>query len=382
MSRAVKFPAYENTFTPSFAPMMDSSDTTGGWGYEQTVDAYEVRAARRAWLDAGWGPEVGAEWEDELEETSHEPNIDAVKHTAHRLLAEALGDKANGNIDPLLVDAVVDSSAAGMQIKLDENAWLMQELMVWQDVRVRRGQAEVVDEREQETGKACSSDSEHELISFPFPAARLAQNLSELVAHTTPGTLLKSSEVEENANRPPLAVVLAEKIISTAGPRLRGTLDPQRSRALVDSATVRLKPDAVALARPPPPPLPAVPRQPVATAWGRPGYPPSAYNRPPPPPGYPAPPLKYPPGTPQPYRPPQPAYSSPLAYPPQRPAMYSPSPSGLSPYPSPGTQHPPRGRPPAARGVGAGMGLSIQNMMPGTPGYPAQRPSGLRGQLG
>lgn len=202
------------------------------------------------------------------------------------------------------------------------------------------------------------------LIATPA-AARLAQSLQQLAALTTPANLVDPSQSSLPAKyRQPLAVALAETVISTAGPSVRGTLDPKRPRALIDNHTAQLKPNAIALARPPQ----AVPR-------------PNG-NWPLPPGGYP--------GLPQmhtPVRPPPgmyaPGYGQKVPYPPH--PMYGPPPNGMYGYGSP---RPPLGQPSprnpltVGRGIGAGMGLSLQSMSPSgqAAAYPP-RSSALRGEL-
>ncbi len=223
-------------------------------------------------------------------------------------------------------------------------------------------------------------------------ATRVAQSLQELAALTVPGALVDSppSSLTLKHHRP-LAVALAETVISTAGPSVRGTLDPKRPRALMDNHTAQLKPNALMLARPQPPPMPAAPRPGINGNWPRPpipgGYPMQGI------PQMQAPPRpQYPPQMPGPYAG-SPGYGQKVPYSPH--PMYGPPPNGMygnpNVYGSP-TPRPPHGQPSprnpltagTPRGIGAGMGLSLQSMSaPSQPGHlpPAQRGSGLRGEL-
>lgn len=85
-----------------------------------------------------------------------------------------------------------------------------------------------------------------------YPAQHLQQSLVELASVTTPAALLPKAlrETEE-----PIAVTLARKVIHTAAPSVRGTLDPARPKALSDNTTALGRaPDQIAppIARPTP----------------------------------------------------------------------------------------------------------------------------------
>lgn len=150
---------------PSFAPTMDSSDVTGGWGYDSTIDALRAKSSNRAWLASAWGRHVGRDWASDLEQ--QERNEQEEQHaimeaeraekeaSARKVLSESLGIKDDSAIDPSLVDAVVEAKdpKAELQEKLEQNNRWMAELMAWQDIRVRRGRLDVVDPRENEIGE-------------------------------------------------------------------------------------------------------------------------------------------------------------------------------------------------------------------------------------
>lgn len=164
-SHTVTFPQSETSFTPSFAPTFDSSGASGGWGYESTLDALHTRSSNRAWLASAWGLDVGRDWPERLklqeaeeydaEASSGLADREELEECTRQVLAFAAGVDNTSTIDPALIDSVIaiPNPKTELQRKLDQNNKWMAELMAWQDIRVRRGQDEVLDEREKETGK-------------------------------------------------------------------------------------------------------------------------------------------------------------------------------------------------------------------------------------
>jgi hypothetical protein len=104
--------------------------------------------------------------------------------SARKVLSESLGIKNELAIDPSLVHAVVEARdpERELQERLEQNNRWMAELMAWQDIRVRRGQVDVVDPRENEIGEWTDSGTLSER------ALTLARRLSLSSGNVSQGT--------------------------------------------------------------------------------------------------------------------------------------------------------------------------------------------------
>lgn len=127
---------------------------------------------------------------------------------------------------------VGEKEAAALDTKdpvttLSANAERIEELQVWQALRVRRGDPDWVSERERLVAKELI-DSLARLVDTADlkPADLLPEN-------TEPGSMA-------------LAHTLARRLLSNRAPIIRGTLDPRRKQAVHDNVTIRLRAQAVA----------------------------------------------------------------------------------------------------------------------------------------
>ncbi len=225
------FPQSETSFTPSFAPTFDSSGASGGWGYESTLDALHTRASNRAWLASAWGGDIGRDWADLLEmEEAEECDAEAevkeacreeLEENTRRVLAFVAGTTETSAIDPSLLQTVIaiENPKTELQRKLDQNNKWMAELMAWQDIRVRRGQEEVLDEREKETGE-CQAN-------LACSAFLIAPSLQLPVSHN----LFKNSL--PLPYRAPSSIALRHPCLSNTIDRWQ-SLSPRQSSRLLD----------------------------------------------------------------------------------------------------------------------------------------------------
>lgn len=146
----VQYPRYYSSFTPSFAPTHDSSSATNGFGYYQTWEAGMGKAAVHSWLTSGWNGAYGSEFVPEDETAQIEEfRPRATKDDIEDLL-KSLADETEMEIDPALVDAVDEAQGKmrDLQRKLDQNAVWMRQLQQFQEIRLRRGQREPLEEEE------------------------------------------------------------------------------------------------------------------------------------------------------------------------------------------------------------------------------------------
>jgi hypothetical protein len=275
-------PTTDFSFTPTFGAYYDTNHYFGG--YYDTMDAMHERARRSAWV-------------------RHARSPIHIEKGYQGCLESAEGKKDKGKSKETAEDI------------LEDNAKLIDELQYWQEIRVQRGDASWSCEREQLAGKSALGFQD---ITTNVSAEELLASLTRLASMSKPSDF--TSETSEKAG---LAHRLAQRVLQTNGPSIRGTLDPRRPRAIHDNLTVRGKSPAA---------------QPMsgtsgATVPGSSSYPArqsTMYQPPRQQPSYPSP---------TPYRPPTPnfAYTSPFA-------SQNRSPNGTAP--SPRTQPPANYRPP------------------------------------
>lgn len=208
-------------FQPSFAPTYDSR-MSSGLGYYSTLDLMHEHTRHREWTrrsttvvdiaNEGWTGVLEAEGKD----AEVEKNADKDKETEGAEKAAANGE-ADKELDS--VDAI-----------LDANVGRIEELQVWQDLRVRKGDASWISDRERAV------------------ADELFASLADLVesSDTPPAALLPESAKSSSSSKPGLAHTLARRLLSNRAPIIRGTLDPRRAHALHDNATLRLRTQAMA----------------------------------------------------------------------------------------------------------------------------------------
>jgi len=117
-----------------------------------------------------------------------------------------------------------EASTKSVDDILDTNVDLIDELQIWQELRVRKGDVGWVTDRERAV------------------ADQLFTNLSKLVetTDTPPSALLPESK------KPGLAHTLAKRLLANDAPAVRGTLDARRPQALHDNVTIRLRAQAAA----------------------------------------------------------------------------------------------------------------------------------------
>lgn len=186
-------------FTPSFAPTYDSG-SAAGMGYDSTLDAMHESARERKYLK---------------ESTQHNIPEDGWKGVLAKK-PEKPGDKLQGEDEAeVKVEESVDDVLAA-------NAERIEELQEWQEMRVRKGDASWVSDREQAV------------------ADELFASLAKLVetSDTPPSALVDA--------KPGMAHTLAKRLLANRAPIIRGTLDPARPRALHDNSTIRLRAQAAA----------------------------------------------------------------------------------------------------------------------------------------
>jgi hypothetical protein len=148
--RPVTYPRYYSSFTPSFAPTHDSSAATNGFGYYQTWEAGMGKAAVHSWMTSGWnGADFTPPAEEEISHELDEFRPRASKDEIEDLL-KGLVDEPEMELDPALVEAVDESQREmrALQKKLDQNAVWVRQLQLFQEIRVRRGQREPLEEEE------------------------------------------------------------------------------------------------------------------------------------------------------------------------------------------------------------------------------------------
>ncbi|ORX39882.1 hypothetical protein BD324DRAFT_615370 [Kockovaella imperatae] len=123
---------------------------------------------------------------------------------------------------------------------LEDNSSLIEELQEWQAYRVRAN---------------LNSPTERELLA----ADQLLNSLAKLAGQTTPVELAGRI----NAHK------LAQSVIPTSAPSIRGTLDPRRPRALRDNTTSRTQPAGSSSAQVKPPSTPLRAYNSGNTVYGR-----------------------------------------------------------------------------------------------------------------
>ena len=244
------------SFTPTFGATYDSNHYFAG--YYDTMSAMHERARLRSWKESAKRP---------LE----------TKPGYRGLLSEDL-KKDKGKAKETVEDI------------LAENNQLIEELQGWQELRVQKGNADWLPEREQVVGTSYSSLAVVGGRLLTFLAQELLASLTRLAAMTGPSELLGAKETTSG-----LAHRLAERLLQNNAPSIRGVLDPRRPQAIHDNLTVRPKSASAQ-------PLggaPTVPAMPSPTT-----YPPrqsTMYQPPRQQPSYPTPST--------PYRPPTPNYT-------------------------------------------------------------------------
>lgn len=189
-----------DAFTPSFAPTYDSS-SAAGMGYDSTLDAMHESARERKYLKETTQHNVVTEegWKGILAKKPEKP-----------------GEKLQGEDEAeVKIEKTVDEI-------LTSNAERIEELQEWQELRVRKGDASWVSEREHAV------------------ADELFASLTKLVENsdTPPSALVET--------KPGMAHTLAKRLLANRAPIIRGTLDPARPRALHDNSTIRLRAQAAA----------------------------------------------------------------------------------------------------------------------------------------
>ncbi|OXG91217.1 hypothetical protein C345_01199 [Cryptococcus neoformans A2-102-5] len=186
IARGVGIPSVGfSTFTPTFGPAYDSSGTTAGQGYYFTVEAMHERARHREWTQRALAMDQTLE-----EEGSEE------------CLKESIQQRAPySTVDEALV----------------ENGRLIEELQVWQEIRLRKG---------------IKSATQREQVL----ARELLSSLSQLTQVLSPAQLLPAL-----LTRPGWSHILGRRILSTPSPSIRGILDPRRPHALHDNTTIQLR---------------------------------------------------------------------------------------------------------------------------------------------
>lgn len=231
----MRFTHYSSGFTPTFAPTHDSSKTSSGWGYDSTI-----QAARQLATDARFkslGRRVGRDWKGGLYEGLQLDGLDDGKAGSstptEAFVRELASLPDDASIDPELLSAakLVEDDVQSVQRKLDENAKCVQELLIWQDIRLPQGRS-----------------IPHALREKMLTAV-VQENLRELAGSAAPSAL-----VDDNFS----AIQAAQRFISTPGPNIRGTLEPAKSKPLADNNTLKARdPATIAPASTGVPPVPA-----------------------------------------------------------------------------------------------------------------------------
>lgn len=150
MGRAVQYPRYYSSFTPSFAPTHDSSAASNGFGYYQTWEAAMGKASVHSWMTSGWNGAYGAEFEPSEDTSLVEEYRPRASGDDIQELLESLVEDTTMEIDPALVDAVdqTQREMRELQKRLDQNAVWVRQLQQYQEIRVRRGQREPLEEED------------------------------------------------------------------------------------------------------------------------------------------------------------------------------------------------------------------------------------------
>nr|ODN88029.1 hypothetical protein L203_03235 [Cryptococcus depauperatus CBS 7841] len=173
------------SLTPTFGPMWDSSKSSAEQGYYSTVEAMHEKARHCSWtrkMQVSISERAGNDWQGCVEQNLTEKN---------RNITEV------ENI-------------------LEQNAELIGELQAWQDIRYTRGTAEVT-EREN------------------LVANELTNSLSRLIQSIAPSAI-----VSEHALKPGWSHQIAQRLISSPFPSIRGILDPRRIQAIHDTTTIQI----------------------------------------------------------------------------------------------------------------------------------------------
>lgn len=146
-----------STFTPTFGPAYDSSGTTAGQGYYFTVEAMHERARHREWTQRALAMDQTLE-----EEGSEE------------CLKESIQQRAPySTVDEALV----------------ENGRLIEELQVWQEIRLRKG-IKSATQREQVLGEWATVS--YRIASFCDPCTSLLMQIQHENFYPLFLSLLKS----------------------------------------------------------------------------------------------------------------------------------------------------------------------------------------------
>jgi hypothetical protein len=150
----VGFLTHYHSFIPSFAPTYDSTMVSGGWNYDDTVDAARAAAINREWIESGWN----SNYASTSAIKSVEPIDDDVEAHGRALRAAKVlmgDDISDSAIDPELLGAI-EQDQSGSQTaknKLRENAELLLTLAQRQEMRLRRDEREVTDPEEHALGE-------------------------------------------------------------------------------------------------------------------------------------------------------------------------------------------------------------------------------------
>lgn len=191
-------------FTATFGPQYDSLSATG-LGYYSTLDLMHER--RRRHLHTA----VTAKIVEMDEDDGYAGVI----------------DKEDGSAEDKREEKKPAEEADSTDAVLAANASRIEELQKWQELRVIRGDAEWVSDRERAL------------------ADELFASLARLVESSdTPPSALLPKNLEPGSLG--LAHTLARRLLSNRAPIIRGTLDPRRPQALHDNVTIRLRAQAAA----------------------------------------------------------------------------------------------------------------------------------------
>lgn len=221
-------------WTPTFGPSFDSNYAAGGVGYWTTLEAMHQRERYKSWsgpsgLQVQEGGETKGYW------GSLEAKGEGATTVEH-------GDVGMEDVGPEAGEEGT-KSGRGVDDVLRDNADWLNELVGWQEARVRKGEKEV-GEREQVVGEYLGHEPYILLIHL---AEELLNSLASLSATIPPSALIPNLE-------PGFAHRVSKRLIHTPAPTIRGTLDPRRPKAIHDNATIRPRPSAMPSASLPPVP--------------------------------------------------------------------------------------------------------------------------------
>ena len=151
----VGFLSHYHSFTPSFGPTYDSTMSSGGWNYDDSVDTIYAAASSRAWIESGWNSNYASTSTIKVESTEAMLEIEAQERAlraARVLVGDGIPDSA---IDPELLGAIerTQSESQTATTKLQENGQLLQALARRQEARLRRNERTVTDPEEHALGE-------------------------------------------------------------------------------------------------------------------------------------------------------------------------------------------------------------------------------------